>query len=75
MQEFALVLILLVVEALARVRSLGEEAGLAGDRGAVSRAGRRCRRVGCDAVSLILQLFKFSEELVEKLLSLVFLLH
>ena len=73
-QELALVLILLVVEALARIGSLGEEAGLARDGGAIGRAGGRRGRVRRDTVPLVLQLLQLGEELVEELLALVLLL-
>ena len=74
MKEFALVLVLLVVEALARIGSLGEEAGLARDGGAIGRAGGRRGRVRRDTVPLVLQLLQLGEELVEELLALVLLL-
>ena len=53
-QKLALVFILLVVEALPRVRRLGEKTRLAGDRAPIRRARGRRRGVRRDAVSLIL---------------------
>ena len=74
MKELALILVLLVVEALARVGGLREEPCLAGDRRAVCRRSCGSRLVRGDAGTLILEFLQLLEELIEQLLALVLLL-